>query len=423
MDALTHFTDIGLDSGFKPNPDFDPILYRVLHPTTDHLEALHYPIDGAAPLQKMTVAGAFPDIERLSKVMPLPGVPVQGPLPTDQQERAAAASGFHNDPTELSFRIDEHEYRLISPASNFFFQRFEEDRPFALARLSHGDWDCLYVLQHYKESLAQCVKGLGLTEEHLLQLAARLCDEWHPEQFMFSEHFIPELLKDLRSWPDSPDFFTSVAFKGCPTSDGRLLLWSTAVRPCDEKYLRLFKRHVRTRTFLDATVLKRWLITGELAALPGIVLKRPVILLGPQRLQSLNERWGLKWMSHVAMPSEHAYALRHSLLEECRNSVAEAQAFCRRYNTGRPIFLTQGSSLGYWFIRRLWDEFPDVFYLDLGQAIHAWFYDVEELPVNDWDRFFAPVILENCQLEDFYRSVGITDPVDINLFRDRLEIK
>jgi nucleoid DNA-binding protein len=60
--------------------------------------------------------------------------------------------------------------------------------------------------------------------------------------------------------------------------------------------------------------------------------------------------------------------------------------------------------LAWWLITRLFSHYPRVFYLELGQALGGWFFDVLESLAAPWARVYAPSIIENCRLEPYYRA-------------------
>ena len=65
--------------------------------------------------------------------------------------------------------------------------------------------------------------------------------------------------------------------------------------------------------------------------------------------------------------------------------------------------LTQcGASLAFWLISRLFAHQPKVFYVDLGQALNGWFFDVEDIKVNKWMCMYAQSVIANGDLEEYY---------------------
>ena len=79
----------------------------------------------------------------------------------------------------------------------------------------------------------------------------------------------------------------------------------------------------------------------------------------------------------------------------------------RKHGTKRPVFLLQGSSFAYWMIKRLFEDHPDIFYLDLGLSLHVWFYDREDMPIMPERSLYGRTIVKNCELEDYYRNLGL----------------
>lgn len=85
----------------------------------------------------------------------------------------------------------------------------------------------------------------------------------------------------------------------------------------------------------------------------------------------------------------------------------------------KPLFILQGSSFAFWFQVRLFARHPDIFYMDLGQALHAWFYDRREIPLRAWGRRYAATIVRNNGLEDYYAGLGVSAPIMHTLFANR----
>lgn len=297
--------------------------------------------------------------------------------------------------------------------------RLREDRPFAFARITHGDWDSLLAYEHYRKQIHVLASTSGLDEMQLDRLTMRHCDQVLGGMEVYAENFLFELMDDLRHHSRNADLWQGIAFKGYPTADERLFEWSLDdhLHPTDVERLRLFSRYFDpTETLYDATVWKRWLIADRLGELPALARDRPVIFMGSRRVGTLGERWALPWFLHIPIPEEHGYPLRYQLLETCRQAIVEANAIARRNNTKRPLFVLQGSSFAYWFIARLFPTSPDIFFWDFGQAIHAWFYDVPEIDLVNWGRIFGPTIVRHNGLEEFYRRRGVPDPIAGNLF-------
>jgi hypothetical protein len=229
-----------------------------------------------------------------------------------------------------------------------------------------------------------------------------------------------ELEADLRSRPRHPDFLMSVAFKGNPTVDEEIFEGSPAIHRVDFERLDIFARYFAPdEAIYDANIFKRWLLSGDLRGLPAAARARPVILMGADLLSTLGSRWQLPWFSHIVIPPEFSYPMRRQLLDTCLSRVAEAKEAASRLGLRKPLFILQGSSFAFWFQVRLFAQHPDIFCIDLGQALHAWFYDMKKIPLRTWGRRYAPTIVRNCGLEGYYAELGISAPVIETLFRNR----
>lgn len=414
-DALAHFMAQGWRLGFKPCANFDPIVYGLLHPeigdANPAVDALARYKGGAVPAYGIETI--MPPDLRLASTKGTAQV-------SDDRSLNLERAPDYGQEAAIRFDVAGKSYALLVPPARGLLDRLADDKPFAMARISQGDWDAMWAYEHYVKQLAVLPLTRHLSEDHRRVLAARLCDCWHHEMDVYAEHFLPELYSDLKSRTAHADFLHGVAFKGYPTADERLFEWSAEPSPEDQERLALFASFFSPdETIYEATTWKRWIISGELQDLPALARQRPVILMAGDVLADLDQRWKLKWFLHIGIPLTHAYELRNGLLEHCRARVAEAKEIARRENTARPLFLMQGSSFAYWFMKRLFETDPDVFYLDIGQALHPWFFDRREVPLRNWGRLYGPTIVENNKLEDYYRARGVADPVIGSLFGKR----
>lgn len=415
-DLVRHFVQVGLEIGYKPNPTFDPIVYRMLHP---HRGGKSLIIDALTRYRgkewDLRPRAAFGRIRPVTReaFRPLPN------FVADTVSDVAAAEQY-GKAGAMEFEIDGASRRILVPSASELLQRLRDDKPFAFVRLSHGDWDCLYVFRHYRRLISQELAAKGLSDSQLDLLASRMCDDYHHREEMYAENFFCELLADLAHGCRDRRFMHAVAFKGYPTADDRPFGWSLIPTSGDGERLRIFSSYFAAdEPVYDATAWKRWLIAGSAAALPTLAAERPVILMAAERLGSLGQRWSLPWLLHIPIPIEGSYPLRYNLLAACREKIAEARELARRYDTKSPLFLLQGSSFAYWFVRRLFATDNDIFYIDTGQALHAWFYDMRDIPLLPWGRIYGPTIVRNCGLEGYYRDLGIKEPVTEALFAGR----
>jgi len=405
MDPFTHFVASGLAGGLKPAANVDLLVYRILHPDAGQANPIshfldHFPDSAAAP----SLQSALKPVEKTPTFLPTKSFDID--LDESNRDNLAHAVRFA-EPRHLDFIAAGKTYRLFVPPADALLDRLRQDRPFAFARLSHGDWDDMYVYERYRGRVARALIGRGMREDHIDRLAMRLCDEFYPDEGVFAENFLVELRNDLRSRQPHPDLIMSVAFKGYPTADEELFFRTLTLKPFDRNRLRIFSDYFdNTETLYDSNLFKRWSISGALGKLPEFARERPVVFMGASRLASLGKRWRLPWLLHITMPPTRAFTERYALLDEARAKIAEANEIASRHGTKRPLFLLQGSSFAYWMMKRLFPDHPDIFYLDLGLALHIWFYDREDIPFMPERQLYGRTIVKNCGLEDYYRNLG-----------------
>lgn len=419
-DPFAHFLSVGLARGYKLRADIDPLLHRVAHPQLDGLALLEHLLahrqQDAAP---SAASRALPGIARVKRVRP-------APCPVSKDREDFIRQPWLTPVAQVTFACGGRQYRLESPPASEFLERFRREEPFAIGRLSHGDWDGLALHRRYTAAVAAALPGHDWSQDQRETLAARLCEEFHNDDFgIFHEHFIPELLDDLRHLPRDPRFFHAISFKGYPTVDERLFVWeqSPATAEADRDIIEDVGRYFSPdERLLDATAWKRWLVTGALQALPDVSRRRPVVMVSQERLASLETRWQLPAFFHIAITSD-AYPVRQDVLAACREALRQAIAAAEANGLGKPLCLLQGSSFAYWLMRRLFREFPDVFYIDMGQALHAWFYDDTDIELLTWGQLFAPTIVRAGRMEAYYLAQGVEAPVLDRLFGDRVPVE
>jgi hypothetical protein len=281
------------------------------------------------------------------------------------------------------------------PEPDDLLDRLRSDRPFAYARLPHGFWESVWMLEVAEKGITSEPRSRGLSPQERRALAERFCASVRWRKGTFAPLFIDESLADVAAHAGHPDFFRAVAFRGS-------LAVETAMAggwPPRDVVLALFARHYRPdETLYDAMIWKRWLIRGQLRDLPGLCLGHPVVLVANHFFATLGRRWKLDEFDHVQIPPRRSHWQRWPLLERVMQAVQAAVERGRR----PPVVLLQcGGSLANWLITRLFARFPGVFYLDLGQALDGWFLDVldEKFP-QDHGR----MIIESCRLEQYYRE-------------------
>lgn len=405
VDPLDHYLDADRHRDLKPNAWFDPLVYLLRHPDSKPNPLLHFLEHRPGHRPDLSVAAGFPGIAppdwSILKVEP-------GLVERDLKDNLAHSARY-GDAQTLDFTLDGQDYSLVAPSAEAFFAQLRDDRPFAYPRLPHGFWDCLLELQAIRAKLAEAAPAGLFSATQLDRLACRLCDELMPALGVFAEHFLPEMLDGLAREKSLPGYQRSVSFKWRPTIDDRVFARTATLGPIERQLLQMFvERFNRDAVVHEAMIWKRWVYSGDVQRLPPLARARPVILVGAARVGDLGARWQLPWFELVEIQAS-SYTIRYDVLDRIKDAVRRAEALTAQHSTGRPLVLLQGGSFAYWLIARLhgWD--PSIFYFDLGQALHIWFLDNEDLWWH-WLTLHPRLVMENCRLDDFYRDLGITLP-------------
>ena len=392
-DPLDHFLAVGLEQGYLPSADFDPVLYKVLVPECGNENPLLHSHTSGVPFRPRRLRDLFPDIAA--------AVSFKGNVREDADvERNRAYARDAAATKDIPLIVDGNRYLLRVPEPETFIERLRADRPFAYARLPHGFWDALWMFDVTEAGLAADARARTLSPAQRRALAIRLCASLRSIHGGFAPSFIDEVIADIPLHAARPDFFRGVSFKGYPTHDEDV--FGRRVVPPGDAVARIFARHFRTEEVLyDGTLWKRLLIAGYLEELPALCRGRPVVVVASKPFSELGMRWQLDDFTHIEIPLTLTQWQRWDLLTRTSQAVAAA---CAR--SGRPpVVLTRcGGSLAFWLITRLFTEYPRVFYVDLGQALGGWFFDVLEVGGSAWARIYANPVIANCHLEPFYRA-------------------
>lgn len=403
-DPLQHFLDVGLAQGRLPSEQFDPVLYRLLVPSCGDANPLLHRLNsskpfGPRPLPKLfpeVVAALFPkgDSAAVKYRHEAEYVEVNREYP----DGAAAVR-------EMPFVTGGQRYALQVPEPDLLLERLRSDRPYAFARLPHGFWDALWMVEVAEAGIAADERAQRLPQQQRRALAARLCAAVRDRHGGFAPMFIEEVLADIPAHATHPDFLRSVSFKGAPSASEELFGRRTLVPP--DIVLSIFSRYFRPEeTLYDALLWKRLLIAGQLRELPDLCRSRPVVLVASRFFMDLDQRWQLDQFTHVRIPPRLSQWQRWDLLARTSDALAAALALGGR----PPVVLMQcGGSLSYWLITRLFARFPQTFYIDLGQALNGWFFDLVDTHKSPWMRVYTRAVIENCRMEDFYRRLKGAD--------------
>ena len=390
-DPLDHFLEVGLEKGYLPSAAFDPVLYRLTVPECGDANPVLHRIASTKNFAAPPLTEVFP--QTATKLPHIKG------SPDLQLKRNRAYAKSAADARELPLVAEGRTYTLRVPAPGTLLDRFRADRPFAYARLPHGFWDSVWQRGMAEDALAADERTRGLPVEQRRALAGRLCDTRYPHTGAFAPLFMDEVLADVPAHAASPDFHRAVSFVGYPTF--REIAVGDQATPRNTALRRLVAAHFRPdEPLYDGLYWKRLLISGHLRHLPGLCRSRPVVLVASRYFADLKARWELERFEHVLIPPSRSEYQRWALLERTQAAVAVALAA----GSPAPVVLTQcGGSLAFWLFTRLFARFPQVFYVDLGQALDGWFFDVAELRVYRWMKVYARSVIAHCELEAFYR--------------------
>ncbi len=399
VDPRVHYRETGEALGNKPNPAFDPLLYRMAHPEAGDTPWEHFVTQRGEPTESIRLTSLFPQIDlpfRARHAHRVEELAVR-----DEVARGFSAAG------ELRYTYRGELYRFRHPEPGFLLDRLAADEPFAFARVVHGVWDTIEAISATAERMGADRRLAFADEEQLWALATRLCFERWSWSGSFVDRFMREVQADLQGGNDDPGLLEAVAFKGFPTADG-------SVFPCEppgeanlERFARFTGYFSAERTLYDATLWKRWAISGALGRLPELCREHPVVLIGPERLGELGQRWKLPHFQHLSIPPANTQLMRGEVLAAARNAVERGGTASSR----KPVVLFQcGGSLAYWFIRRLRRSRDDVFLLDLGQTLDIWFFDIPKPKVGTWVKVYRDQIIEHCGLGELYAGRTLDGP-------------
>lgn len=392
---LDHFVHEGLARGYMPAAAFDPLVYGYLVPESRRIGPVAHFLESGGRFTPPALNDLFPGCRPrdLHAAVPSP----HDPAYTRACRTYAPAAARRR---AIEFTCGDHGHALQVPDGLMFLDRLRTDRPFAFARLPHGLWDGLIHRDEACERLAEDDGLSFLSPLARRSLATRVVGAFLPANGIFFGSFLEELEQLVQAHRHHPAFHRAVAFKGYPTPDEGLFLgWGQAARQLAiGQFARFFEP---SDVVFDATLWKRMAVDGSLAELPERCRGRHVILVASDLFGGLDDRWELPSFSHVVIPRQRSHCIRWELEQRLGDLLRAAGD-----GSGpRPIVLTQcGGSLAFWLIARLFRTWPEVFAVDLGQALNAWFLDVPDIPVTPWMHVYRPTIVRTPGFASFYRD-------------------
>ena len=158
----------------------------------------------------------------------------------------------------------------------------------------------------------------------------------------------------------------------------RLSIFSKYFKPEDKIY--------------DSNIYKRWVISGLAQAIPQLFHNHHVILVANDLYRDLDRRWNLNGsFTHVQIDKGMSQRFRNHILDRCRESINKKIMS----DSSFPVVFFQAGSLAPWLIIRLFKEYPNVFYIDMGQALNFWFMDKPELLRAHWMQVYKPILMRH----------------------------
>lgn len=298
------------------------------------------------------------------------------------------------DIDHINIKFEELNYTINIPSYFEFKERLTNDQPFSIIRWTHGLWDHLYTLEVIRKLLNNKLKNSSASDDVILALANRICAILFPKIGAFANGFSSEIINDLENLSFSHNVYHSVAFKGYPTQDEKIFNVKK-VLPSHLGRLALFTKYFKPQNpIYDSNFYKRWVISGLGKEIPDLIRNRNVILIANDLFNDLNCRWNLKRsFTHIQIDRGMSQRFRNQILERCREAINRTIM----PNSLSPIVLFQAGSLAPWLISRLYKDYPNAFYIDMGQALNFWFMDKAELLRAHWMQVYKPVLLSHMQ--------------------------
>jgi hypothetical protein len=378
-EPLEHFLRAGHARGLMPAADFDPLLYKLAYSRRGHENSLLDAIlrgDGAA----------HRDAAPLAQELQVAAQPL-GLMLYKQEHRARFTANAHEIAQNVARSVhvpwQGDSWELRNPHPDLVLARLAEDKPLVYCRYTQGLWDCLLKVREVVARLRADARFREFAEAELRSLAVRLLASAYPEHGVFVENFLDEIEADLATNPVGEDFWSAIAFKGFPTHDETPLGYEHEGL---KDRVAIFAEYFAPRqTVYDATMWKRWVLSGDMPRFVDTVRRFPVVLVGPQKFATLGEKWRIDRYTHVVIPPAKTQQIRHRVLA----GMLELLGSLLSAGGARPIVLFQCGSLSPWLIRRLHRRLPAVSYIDIGQALDTWYWNPDVL----WMKVYRDAIV------------------------------
>lgn len=270
---------------------------------------------------------------------------------------------------KFKIKFSRNKFNLISPGSNFFIQKIKENKPFCFARLPHGFWDALFLIEEIKEH--HYFAKLPL--KYRKNLATRILYKARPHHGIYIEGFLDELLYLIKNKNNKKNFYKAISFKGYSDFDHKAYELSNLTKInrnyiCDTlEYL-----FVNSNNLYDASYPKNLVSWGRMDDLMKVARKHHVYVIGSMYLRDLYLRANLRFFKHIEIMEQCSQAIRYEILEKIKDILAVENG---KTNKRHNILLFEAGTLSYWLISQLHIWNPNNFYLDMGQSFSVFYPD------------------------------------------------
>ena len=266
------------------------------------------------------------------------------------------AEGF---PDPVPLRVGSK--RLVCHVGlDYYLRRIEQQDHFYFSKINHGVWERYLDVQRQRSE--------GVAEPRSTRSSGGA--------FVLEGGFMRDLATDLDELPRSRSFIFGVSHLAF----------------ADHEEVAGKKDAAETVAVIDAmlpddyipvvgTVFKDACITGEILRLWEALADRDVIVVGPDYLSGLAGRLEFRSIAFEA--------IHRSAAHEERDVILSRLLRYRDRGARPPVFLVQAGPLSFWLAKRMFDQIPGSFMIDLGIVLNLWLPNDRRPSTMPWERFFG----------------------------------
>ena len=295
---------------------------------------------------------------------------------------------------------------VVRPGIDWYVERLRDERPFAFVKRTHGIWDYLVDLAEVHPPFRALVdealrrddpafpapgdveRVLALDEDTIARLEMR-----KPYKGFWEGGFARDIVVETRNPHADERWIEANSFRGYSGSDAKPALHPVA--QLREVYLAI---RSRATTYHDALTFKDGMLDGGFRRVLDALAPMRVVLVGPPHLAKFGSLAGLPKFDFVRIHPTDAVRERERVLEACRRKLAPGLF---RRTRGPTAFVFQAGWLSWWLMYRLFPEAPDVWQLDVGRTLDAWYPGIAK--GQNWFRADRDAIVSSMRLEKIYR--------------------